>query len=91
MNTQAIPPASSLLPKMPSGREIHTVKPYQVPVLDKDALEAMRCVPDREDDVADNASSDDDGVKDAPAAPGTFPGTADAYGTARATSGNAYY
>ncbi|KAG5927984.1 hypothetical protein E4U42_001461 [Claviceps africana] len=88
MNTQAIPPVNSLLPKMPSGREVHSVKPYQPPVLHRDVLEAMRSLPDGEDEVRDDVSSDDE--KGGPSAPGTFPGTSTDHG-ARSSSGNAYY
>ncbi|KAG6014112.1 hypothetical protein E4U54_005807 [Claviceps lovelessii] len=89
MNTQAIPPVNSLLPKMPSGREVHSVKPYQPPVLDRDVLESMRSLPDREDDVLDDASSDDD--KGGPNAPGAFPGTPSIHDTRGSSSGNVYY
>lgn len=44
---------------MPSGREIHTIKPYQPPVLDRETLETMRAPPDQTEDVGD-ASSDDE-------------------------------
>ena len=91
MNTQAIPAVSTLIPKMPSGREIHTVKAYQPPTLDRDILEAMRSLPDREDDLGDDLSSDDD-AKGGPSAPaGAFPGTLGDYGASRSASGNAYY
>lgn len=91
MNTKAIPAFGTLIPKMPSGREIHTVKAYQPPTLDKDILEAMRSLPDREDDLGDDLSSDDD-IKGAPSAPaGAFPGTLGDYGASRGGSGNAYY
>lgn len=88
INTQAIPPVNSLLPRMPSGREVHSVKPYQPPILDRDLLEAMRSPPDGEDQVGDDASSDDE--KGVPNAPGAFPGIYMDFGT-RSNSGNAYY
>ncbi|KAG6042069.1 hypothetical protein E4U41_006190 [Claviceps citrina] len=88
MNTQAIPALNSLLPKMPSGREVHSLKPYQPPALDKDVLEAMRSPPDEEEHLLDDASSEDD--KGGPCAPGAFPGVAVDCGT-RSSSGNAYY
>ena len=59
MNTRAIPPANSLLSKMPSGREIHTIKPYEPPSLDSNTLEAMRAPPSS-DDLVDDLSSDDE-------------------------------
>lgn len=46
---------------MPTGREIHTVAPFKLPVLDRDALDAMRAPPDRSDDFGDLPSSDDEG------------------------------
>jgi hypothetical protein len=78
MNTQAIPPVGPLLAQMPSGREIHTIKPFQPPVLDKDVLEAMRAPPDRSDDFDDAASSEDEarGTADAP---GAYPGSSTYY------------
>ncbi|GFP59473.1 pH-response regulator protein palC [Trichoderma asperellum] len=60
MNTRPIPPIGALINKMPSGREIHTVKPYQPPVLDREVLEAMRAPPDQAEDVGGEASSDDE-------------------------------
>ncbi|KAK2592218.1 hypothetical protein QQS21_010070 [Conoideocrella luteorostrata] len=89
MNTQVVPPVSALLPKMPSGREIHTVKPYVPPTLDRDVLEAMRSPPDREDDILDDGSSDDE--KDGQRAPGAYPGTPVEFGVRGSSSGNAYY
>ncbi|KAL6903053.1 hypothetical protein GGI43DRAFT_331362 [Trichoderma evansii] len=60
MNTRPIPPIGVLINKMPSGREIHTIKPYQPPVLDREVLEAMRAPPDQTEDVGGEASSDDE-------------------------------
>ncbi|KAM0562449.1 hypothetical protein ACHAPJ_002139 [Fusarium lateritium] len=91
MNTQLIPPINTLLSKMPSGREIHTVKPYEPPSLERDVLEAMRAPPEEDDDFVDDLSSDDD-VKGGPSAPaGAFPGTAHDYARSPSTPGNAYY
>ncbi|KAG5983435.1 hypothetical protein E4U55_008205 [Claviceps digitariae] len=89
MNTQAIPPVNSFLPKIPSGREVHSIRPYQPPVLDKDVLEAMRSLPDREDNVVDDASSDDE--KGGPNAPGAFPGASSDYRHRGSSMGNPYY
>ncbi|KAK3337220.1 hypothetical protein B0T19DRAFT_411869 [Cercophora scortea] len=50
MGTQAVPPTGPLLAQMPSGREIHSLKPFQPPLLDAAVLEAMRAPPDRADD-----------------------------------------
>ena len=90
MNTRLIPPANSLLSKMPSGREIHTIKPYQPPTLDRDVLEAMRAPPEEPDNFENDLSSDDE-VKGGPSAPGAFPGTPGSVERSSSTSGNAYY
>ncbi|KAK3695102.1 hypothetical protein B0T22DRAFT_373070 [Podospora appendiculata] len=67
MGTQAVPPTGPLLAQMPSGREIHTLKPFQPPLLDAAALEAMRAPPDRSDDAGGFASSDEETLAEAPA------------------------
>lgn len=59
---------------MPSGREIHSIKPFELPILDVQMLESMRAPPDREDRLAeDGDSSDEDDNSRAPV--GAFPGT----------------
>jgi hypothetical protein len=86
MNTQLISATGPLLTQMPSGREIHTLKPYHPPVLDRDILEAMRAPPDRTDDFDNDASSDEEskgGVAGAPV--GAFPGTKQDYGGSSST------
>ncbi|WZH42793.1 Ph-response regulator palc [Fusarium acuminatum] len=91
MNTQIIPPINTLLSKMPSGREIHTVKPYELPSLDPDVWEGMRAPPEEDDGFVDDLSSDDD-IKGGPSAPvGAFPGTVSDYSRTPSTPGNAYY
>ncbi|KAK4464892.1 hypothetical protein QBC42DRAFT_196123 [Cladorrhinum samala] len=80
MMTQAIPPVGPLLAQMPSGREIHSLKPYQPPELEPDVLEAMRAPPDRSDDPGNYASSDDETAVD-PSLVGAFPGTHGDYRT----------
>ena len=93
MNTQAIPPVNTLLSKMPSGREIHNIKPYEPPSLDRDVLEAMRAPPEEDDGFVDDLSSDDE-IRGSPSAPvGAFPGSAADYArsTSTSTPGNAYY
>ena len=80
MMTQAIPPPGSLLAQMPSGREIHTIKPFQPPSLDGATLEAMRAPPDGSDDVGGYLSSDEETLVDAAPA-GAFPGTQSEYRT----------
>lgn len=78
--TQPIPPFGPLLAQMPSGRDIHTIKPYEPPSLDTEVLEAMRAPPDRSDDVGGHASSDEETVVN-PAPPGAYPGRSPDYRT----------
>ena len=61
---------------MPSGREIHSLKPWIPPELDPAVLERMRAPPDRSDDFDTNSSGDEE----APDPVGAFPGTRDEYG-----------
>jgi len=80
MNTQLVPPIGTLLTQMPSGRDMHTVKEYEPPVLDLDVLEAMRAPPDRADSLHDESSSEDETSVEKPIAPaGAFPGTNEQY------------
>lgn len=91
INTQPIPSINSLLSKMPSGREICTLRPYLPPVLDRDVFEGMRSLPDGDDVVVDESSSDDEarGASSAPA--GAYPGTSFDYGASPAPSSSTYY
>ncbi|KAJ6787386.1 hypothetical protein PWT90_08600 [Aphanocladium album] len=89
MNTKAVPPPATLLPKMPSGRDIHTIKPYSPPALGQDILDAMRAPPEREDDLDGDLSSDAEETGSAGPPPGAFPGGAE-YSGGRAT-GTSYY
>ncbi len=68
---------------MPLGREIHTVKPFILPVLDASILENMRAPPDRDDDFGGKGSSDEEEKQDPV---GAFPGTKEDY-----SSSSAYY
>ncbi|KAL2022672.1 hypothetical protein VTK56DRAFT_4753 [Thermocarpiscus australiensis] len=82
--TQVIPPSGPLLAQMPSGREIHTIKPFQPPLLSADVLEAMRAPPERADEFGNYPSSDEETAVDASpigAIPGTFPGKSAEYRT----------
>lgn len=63
---------------MPSGREIHSLKPFMPPDLDPSILERMRAPPDRADDYG-GASSDEESEREEPV--GAFPGTKQDYGT----------
>ncbi|KAI0837748.1 hypothetical protein F5Y06DRAFT_297176 [Hypoxylon sp. FL0890] len=88
MLTQAIPSPGTLLATLPSGRDMHTIKPYQLPELGRESLEAMRAPPDRSDDIEDGQLSSDD-ERTAVATPvGAFPGTHDEY---RSASTRSYY
>ncbi|KAH6853700.1 hypothetical protein B0I37DRAFT_360026 [Chaetomium sp. MPI-CAGE-AT-0009] len=60
MLTQPIPPIGPLLAQMPSGREIHSIKPFQPPLLSPETLEAMRAPPDRSDEFGNYPSSDEE-------------------------------
>jgi hypothetical protein len=62
---------------MPSGREIHSLKPFMPPILEASVLENMRAPPDRTDDYRGNASSDEDEGAQDPV--GAFPGTKQDY------------
>ena len=62
---------------MPSGREIHTLKPFTPTDLDSSILESMRAPPDRTDDYGGGGSSDEDGEPQDPV--GAFPGTKEDY------------
>ncbi|KAK8874934.1 hypothetical protein PGQ11_005448 [Apiospora arundinis] len=87
--TQAIPSPASLLSGLPSGREIHSIKPYEAPKLSAQSLEAMRAPPDRVDDYGQDPLSSDEDEKSAKIPPpGAFPGTQEAY---RSESTRSYY
>lgn len=59
---------------MPSGRDIHSAKPFVPPLLDEDTLARMRAPPDA-DETIDNESSSDEGEKAQGYPPGAFPGS----------------
>ncbi|KAK6582938.1 hypothetical protein PZA11_004014 [Diplocarpon coronariae] len=56
-NTQHIPSTGPLTASMPSGREIHSLKPWLPPVLDASLLESMRAPPDRADDYGSDTGA----------------------------------
>jgi hypothetical protein len=68
---------------MPSGREIHALKAFTLPVLESSVLENMRAPPDKADDYGREQSSDEEGEHDPV---GAFPGTKDDY-----SSSSKYY
>ncbi|KAI1799799.1 hypothetical protein F4811DRAFT_73078 [Daldinia bambusicola] len=88
MLTQAIPAPGTLLASLPSGRDMHTIKPYQPPEMSRESLEGMRAPPDGPDNyLGEEESSDEEGA--AVAAPvGAFPGTHEEY---RSESTRSYY
>ena len=66
------------------------MKPYVLPKLDRQSLEAMRAPPDRSDDFGEDQWSSDDETKIAGEAPvGAFPGTQADY--RRSESTRSYY
>ena len=77
INTQLVPPSEPLMATLPSGRDIHTVKPFTPPQLDQIALSHLRAMPDNTD--TSNIRSDDDSSDDAEEKnsmpPGSFPGS----------------
>jgi len=89
MLTQVVPPTDPLLAQMPSGREIHTLKPFQPPLLDATTLEAMRAPPDRSDEAGAYPSSDEETLAHATPV-GAYPGTQGDYRTATPSSPNYY-
>jgi hypothetical protein len=49
---------------------MHTIKPYQLPTLDRDVLEAMRAPPEHSEPLEGEASSDDETLVDTAASDG---------------------
>ncbi|KAH9999741.1 pH-response regulator protein palC [Xylariaceae sp. FL0662B] len=89
MLTQTIPSPATLLSAIPSGRDMHAIKPYQPPEVGRETLEAMRAPPDRSEDFADDQLDSDDDERTAVEAPaGAFPGTQDQY---RSAGTRSYY
>ena len=73
---------------MPSGRDLHSTKPFLPPALDADALAQMRAPPNEHDDLLDGSdtSSDEDSESAKHAnLPGAFPAAS------VATPGDSYY
>ena len=64
---------------MPSGRDIHSIKPFEPPSLDASVLEAMRAPPERSDDFEDAVDSSDDEAAAEKGPAGAFPGTSADY------------
>lgn len=78
VNTQIVPPSAQVCASMPSGREIHSIKNFELPTLDIQTLECLRAPPDPEERLAeDGDSSDEDEFSKGPV--GAFPGTQSDY------------
>ena len=75
INTQRIPPSESLVSAMPSGREIHSPKPYTTPSLEADTVARLRAPLDHNEEhrsiESDNSTDEDEGSGSA--LPGSFP------------------
>ena len=74
-----IPPSDPLLANMPSGRDIHSTKPFIRPALDDAVLAQMRAPPERtyvEEELQGADSSDEEEAKKNSTLPGSFPGNA---------------
>lgn len=66
---------------MPSGRDIHSTKPFVQPTLDHAVLAQMRAPPERtyvEEELRGADSSEEEEVKKSSNLPGSFPGNSTA-------------
>ncbi|KAI1261783.1 pH-response regulator protein palC [Xylariaceae sp. FL1019] len=89
MLTQTVPAPATLLSTLPSGRDMHTIKPYRAPELSSQSLESMRAPPDRVDDYAGDQLSSDEDERTAVETPvGGYPGTSGEY---RSESTRSYF
>lgn len=81
MNIQAIPPSEPLLSNMPSGREYHTLKQWEAPVLEASTLASMRAPPDPEAEQyrPDGDDSDEEVSSSSKQPVGAYPGTSSDY------------
>ncbi|TID17053.1 pH-response regulator protein-like protein palC [Venturia nashicola] len=76
VNVQLIPSSADLLAAMPSGREYHYPKPYQITSLAGEVIARMRAPADPTDSAFQNNGGDSDSDEDTRAEPvGAFPGT----------------
>jgi hypothetical protein len=99
INTQTIPAFHSLLATMPSGREMHTVKPYVPPSLDAATMRSLRAPPSLDKDFAQlgmaegvDSSDEEDGEGGArKTVVGAFPGTREEYGDRKEAPSRGYY
>jgi hypothetical protein len=79
VNVQLVPSYEPLVANMPSGREYHTPKPYEVPTLDEEVIARMRAPPDPRDLKYNEADDDSNPEIDAAEPVGAFPGTREQY------------
>ncbi|KIW04029.1 uncharacterized protein PV09_04852 [Verruconis gallopava] len=89
VSVQIVPSFDPLVSNMPSGRECHQPKPYEIPSLEEDVLARMRAPPEPSDlkmygDEPDSAEDSDNDALHEP--PGAFPGPKADY-----ASNSAYY
>lgn len=89
INTQLIPDFRPLLAAMPSGREMHNVKPYIPPSLDASALQAMRAPPSP-NALGGTGDGGDSSDEEGRTVVGAFPGTGVDY-AAGGSSSVGYY
>lgn len=86
-NAQLVPPSGPLLANLPSGREYHTPKPYQIPTLEADVIARMRAPPDPRDagfrGDEDDSANEDESTADPV---GAFPGTKGNYSASNSTT-----
>lgn len=79
---QSVPPSDALLASMPSGREYHTPKAFELPGLDESVLARMRAPPDPDAAMGGDGDDDDDSEdedRQARDPVGAFPGTRSDY------------
>jgi hypothetical protein len=93
INTQVVPDFRPLLAAMPSGREMHTIKPYRPPSLDVGVLQAMRAPPSPNalggaDGGGDSSDEEGEGRT---VVVGAFPGTGTDYAGGEGSSSAGYY
>ena len=76
VNVQTVPPFEPLLASLPTGRDPHTLAPYQPPVLDGHTLTQLRAPPDPSDYAFRGDEDDSEGEDGYNRAnpPGSFPG-----------------
>jgi hypothetical protein len=78
---QPIPPSTSLVSKLPSGRDIHPPPgPYTPPSLDEDQLARMRAMPSADEPLETELNDSDEADFPGRESPGTLPDPRNAAG-----------